>query len=209
MHEQHRVAHRKLLPEGDEPPEHPKRREHRPGGIEEDEGVETHLDVLGPEAEEEVAEEEARDLRDVGGVADARLLLAVPRGDGDVLHPHAIDVHPDQEVVAVAIALVDVVEGEGREGPGRDRGVAVLRVHHLPVTRGDLGEEGEDRVAKAPPLAHTGPVVFADEAVALGIVGLAVDDGIEEGGEVGRIHLVVPCHDGDEIHLVLDRPEVA
>lgn len=70
MHEEHRRSHHELLPERNKPPDHSDRGEHRPGRVEERQGVETHLDVLRLEAEEEVAEEETGDPGDVGRVAD-------------------------------------------------------------------------------------------------------------------------------------------
>lgn len=209
MHEEHRIPHRELLPERNQPPEHSDRREHRPGGVEEREGVKAHLDVLRLQAEEEVPEEELRDPRDVGRVADLRLLPAVAGRDRDVRNPAPADVQPDQEVVAVAVALIDLGEREGLEGLYRDRRVAVLGVHHLPVARGDLGEEGEEGVAETPQGRHPLPVGLVDEAVALGVVGPAVDDRVEEVGEVGCVHLVVPGHHRGDIHPVLDRLEVA
>ena len=82
VHEEHRIPHHELLPERDQPPDHPDRREHRAGGVEERQGVETHLDVLRLEAEEEVAEvdgtEEAQpDLAtdDVDTLMDAIIAL--------------------------------------------------------------------------------------------------------------------------------------
>jgi hypothetical protein len=58
------------------------------------------------------AEEETGDPGDVGRVADLGLLAAVTGRDRDVPDGHVVDVQPDQEVVAVAVALVDAVEGE-------------------------------------------------------------------------------------------------
>lgn len=119
-----------------------------------------------------------------------------------------MDVEPDEKVVAVAVALVDAVEGKLGERFYRDRRVAVLGVHHLPVARGDLGKEREDGVPEAPPRRHPLPIGLVDEAVALRVVGPPLDDRVEEGWKVGRVHLVVTGHHRGDVHSILDRPLV-
>jgi len=157
--------------------------------------VEPEHDVLHLQAPEEVLEEEPGDFEDVGTVLDPGLLPAVFCRVGDVAHAEPADVEPDHDVVAVAVAGIDVVKADAFERPGGDGGVAVLRVHHLPVAGRDLGEESEDGVADEPPGAHALAVRGGEEAVADGVVAPAVDDGVEEHGEDLGVHLVVACHD--------------
>ena len=119
------------------------------------------------------------------------------------------DVQFHQQVVAIAVFRVDIIETDSLERPCRDGGEAVLGVHHLPVAGGHLGEEGEDCVSEEPPLAHALPVDGADQAVAHGVVALAVDYRVEELREEGRVHLVIAGHDGGDIHVVGDGGLVA
>lgn len=164
--------------------------------------MEPEHDVLHLQAPEEVLEEEPGDFEDVGTVLDPGLLPAVFCRVGDVAHAEPADIEPDHDVVAVAVAGVDVVKADAFERPGGDGGVAVLGVHHLPVAGRDLGEEGEDGVADEPPGAHALPERRGEEAVADGVVAPAVDDGVEEHGEDLGVHLVVACHDCRDLDAV-------
>ncbi len=163
--------------------------------------MEAEDDVLHLQAPEEVLQEESGEPDDVGAVPDAGLLPAIAGWVGDILHPESIDVQPDEDIITVPIAGVDGIKRDRLECPAGDGGVAVLGIDHLPVPGGDLGEEGEEGVAEEAPLAHPTPELAVDEPVAHAVVGLPVYYRIEEMGEEGGVHLVVPGHHGGDIDL--------
>ena len=159
-------------------------------------------DVLLLHPPEEALEQEPGDRGHDLAQADAALLPnAVDRPRRVVADAPVPDVQVDEQVVGEAVARVEAVEVEEAQRLQRDRRVAGLRVGHLPVAGGDLREEGEDRVAEVAVAGDELPGLPGEEAICLRVVALAGDDSTDEGAEVGRLHLVVRCHDAGDVDL--------
>lgn len=165
--------------------------------------------VLHLQPPEEVPEKEPRYLENIRTVLYPGLFTAVPCGMWYIDHAESPDVEFYQQVVAIAVLRVDIIETDSLQRPCGYCGEAVLGVHHLPVAGGHLGEEGEDGVTEEAPCAHALPVDGADQAVAHGVVALAVDDRVEELREECRVHLVVAGHHGGDLDAVGEGGPVA
>ena len=161
---------------------HPKNREDSTCCIEKDERVEVQDNILHLQPPEEVAEQEPGHLEDIRAVMDPRLLFPVPGRVRDVDDPEADDIELHEQVVAVPVPGIEIVEVDALEGALRDRRVAVLGVHHLPVAARDLGEHGECRVPDKPPRTHPLAVIRADQPVAHRVVASPRDDRVEKIG---------------------------
>ena len=130
---------------------------------------------------------------------------AVARGDVDVGDAEVADVEPHQHVVGIAVRGVEVVEVDGFQGVGADGGVAGLGVGDVPVAGGDLGEQGQERVAQVADARRLLPGDAARQAVALAVVGLAIGDRLEDQGQLLGVHLAIARHDRDHLHAVVER----
>jgi hypothetical protein len=90
-----------------------------------------------------------------------------------------------------------------------DRGVAVGRVEQVPVARRQLGQQRQHGVAEQAHRRHRADLLEVEEAVALGVVGLAVDDGGDEVGDQRRVHLAVAVDLDDDVDALGDGRLVA
>jgi hypothetical protein len=77
---------------------------------------------------------------------------------------------------------------------GLDHRIAVGGIEYVPVAGGQLGRKTEQGVPQHPHRRHGGQVADRGEAIALGIVGLAQQDGRHQLGRIGQVHLVVAIH---------------
>ncbi len=150
-------------------------------------------------------QEEARRTRD----AQAALLVLVARHHGNLGHHGADGVEPEEQVRLEEVALAELVEGQLARHRAVEGGEAVRRIEDLPVARGELGEEGEDRVAEQPHPRHRLEVVGAVEAVALGVVRRSVEDRRDEPRDEPGIHLAVPVDLDQHVRAVAQRLAVA
>ena len=181
-----------------------------PEGVEKHQRVEVADDVFFFEAPEEEAHEQRADGEDHLADLDARLLAdVVDRLDRHIHHAHAGHVEPHQQVVGLAVALVHEVPVDRVQRGAVDRRVAGLRIGHMPVARGDLGEQRQDGVAEEADLRDLAEGLAGDEPVALGVVGLVVDHRVEDGGQVGGVHLAVAGHHDGDVVVVVARVFVA
>ena len=158
--------------------------------------------VLHLQPPEKILQKEPRYLENIRTVLYPGLFTAVSGGMWYIDHPEPPDVELYQQVVAIAVFWVDIIQTYSLQRPCGYCGESVLGVHHLPVAGGHLGEEGEDGVAEEPPCAHALPVDGADQAVAHGVVALAVDDRVEEFREEYGVHLVVAGHHSGDLDAV-------
>ena len=100
---------------------------------------------------------------------------------GHVAHLGVPDVQVHEHVVRVAVARIEMVEVEQPEHPTADHGVAGLRVGDVPVARGDLRPERENRVAEVAAVGDQLPRLAREEPVRLRVVDLAARDGGARG----------------------------
>jgi len=89
--------------------------------------------AIGENAPPEAAEEQVHELGDDLAQPDARHLLAVDGGNGNVDGGDLLDVEVDEQVVLERVALGHVVERDVPQDVGAHGGVAVLRVEEVPV----------------------------------------------------------------------------
>src|SRR4029450_10283087 len=126
---------------------------------------------------EEALKEQPSDRRDDAPELDLRALAdAVDRARGNVPHARVPDVQVDEHVVGEAVAAVDPVEVEPLERLAVDRRVAGLRVGDVPVAGRDLGQHGQDGVAKVAVPGHEIPRLAGEEPGRLRVVEIATGD---------------------------------
>ena len=118
-------------------------------------------------------------------------------------------VQASEEVVGVAVARKHAIEIEGEQRPAVDGGVAALRIEDVAVAARELGGDRQRDVAEQPRRGHDPPDILVQEPVALGVVGDPIGDGIEELGQIGRVHLAVAGHDHGGVDAQRQRLSVA
>ncbi len=142
--------------------------------------------------------------------ADAQVacLVGVVRIHRHILHHGAHGVQAEQHVGLEEVAVADRIELEVAGNLGMDGGVAVGRIEHLPVPGRSLGHEGQQQVAQPSHRGHAADVGQVPEAVALGVVGVAVGDGRDEVHQQCRVHLPVAIDLDQNVHAIGDRRAV-
>ena len=150
--------------------------------IEKYQGVKVQDDIFHLQAPEKILQEEPGNADNVGVVLDARSLEPVACRVRNVNHTKTHHVELNENVVAIPVPRIDVVQADMLERTFRDGGIPVLRVHHLPVAAGNLREHGKDGVPGKTPPAHPFPEIGVNQAVSHGIVTLVANDGTEKIG---------------------------
>ena len=144
-----------------------------------------------------------------GRVGEQRLLTFGDDLRGAVDHHRAQRREAKQHVALEEIIRRDLLQRQRAAHRGMQRGEAVGRVHHVPVAARNLVDERKHRVAGEARRRHLRDVLEAEEAVALGVVGLAPEERAHERGNACRIHLSVAVELDEDIHALLHRGGVA
>lgn len=66
----------------------------------------------------------------------------------NIAHGAIADIEIDEQIVGYAVSRIHRVQIHTAQGAQGNRGIAALRIGDMPVTAGDFGEQGQDRVAK-------------------------------------------------------------
>ncbi len=173
--------------------------------IEEGQGMEVPEDVSVEYAAEEAADEHGGDFEGVLHALDLRLALArqVDRPAGDVHHLQPPLVQADQEIHGIAVALPGVIPVHQLDSLQGDGGITVHHVHDLVVAGGHFGHGRDHHIGHQPQFGHIlQRSIAVEEAAALGVVGLAVNQRVQEICDLFQGHLVIPAdHHRDIIAL--------
>ena len=86
--------------------------------------------------------------------------------------------------------------------------IAVGGVEQVPVAGGDLVEERQHGVAEQADGGHGLDLLQVEEAVALGVVGFAGQNGRHEVGHHARVHLPVAVDLDHDVHAIVQRGHV-
>ena len=147
----------------------------------------------------------AQEFRQHGTHFQVGLLVCVHRVHGHVLDHGAHRVQAKQHVGFKKVALFQLVQRQLGQHAGARCGVAVGRVHQVPVAATELGHERQHGVAKQPHRRHPLHRFRPEKPVALGVIGFAAQQRKHEVGQQGRVHLPVAVDLHHNVHAIGNR----
>ena len=115
----------------------------------------------------------------------------------------------EQHVAFEEIAAGHGIERDLRQRRSMDRGKAVGGIENVPIAAGELGEKRQAGIAEQPGDGHRLQVTRGMETVALGVVGLAGEQGTHQRRQQFGGHLAVAVDLDDDFHAVGQRLAIA